>query len=224
MLRVPRVAFFPDSYLDINGAAMTCRKLTAFARDRNYPFLCVYADRKTEKTIDGSITNLALKRSLMSIPMNEDLKYDPLFNRYLKRVGAALDEFKPDLLHLTGINDVSILAAILAHQKKIPLIGSWHTNLHEFASRRLEKLFSFTGHGGKGFQTQRKNRFYGSYSLLQNAESCFGAESGIDRNHRQRFGARCLFDAAGIDVDFFSPEKGRFPMVFFVWVFAEIAG
>lgn len=140
---IPRVAFFPDSYLDINGAAMTCRKLTGFAQKRGYPFLCVYADKKTEKTTDGSIINLALKRSFVSIPVNEDLKYDPLFNRYLKLVARALDEFKPDIIHLTGVNDVSIIAAILAHQRKIPLIGSWHTNLHEFAARRLDKLFRF---------------------------------------------------------------------------------
>jgi phosphatidylinositol alpha 1,6-mannosyltransferase len=140
---IPRVAFFPDSYLDINGAAMTCRKLTGFAKKRGYPFLCVYADKKSQKFQDGSVTNLALKRSIVSIPINEDLKYDPLFNRHLKEVSRALDEFKPDIVHLTGVNDVSIIAALLAYKRQIPLIGSWHTNLHEFASRRLDKIFAF---------------------------------------------------------------------------------
>lgn len=141
--KVPRVAFFPDSYLEVNGAAMTCRRLTGFARKRGYPFLCVYADKKTAKTTDGSVINLALKRSLISIPIDGGLKYDALFNRHLKLVEKTLDEFKPDVLHLTGVNDVSIIAAILAYKRRLPLIGSWHTNVHEFAAKRLDKLFSF---------------------------------------------------------------------------------
>lgn len=140
---VPRTAFFPDSYLEINGAALTCRKLTGFARKRGYPFLCVYADDKTAKTTDESVTNLALKRSPVSIPIDGGLKYDPFYNRHIKRVEKALDEFKPDVIHLTGVNDVSIIAAILAYKRGLPLIGSWHTNIHEFAARRLDKMFSF---------------------------------------------------------------------------------
>ncbi|HLA94912.1 MAG TPA: hypothetical protein VK612_04265, partial [Pyrinomonadaceae bacterium] len=58
-----RAAFFPDSYLEVNGAAMTSKRLTDYAKRHNYPFLCVYADKKPEITQDGSVTNLSLKRS-----------------------------------------------------------------------------------------------------------------------------------------------------------------
>jgi phosphatidylinositol alpha 1,6-mannosyltransferase len=141
--KIPRIAFFPDSYLEVNGAAMTCRRLVGFAEKNGCPFLCVHAGERTEITKNGSLTHLSLKRSPLAIPMDEGLKYDPLFNRYLSKIGKALDDFRPDVLHLTGLNDVSICAAILAHKRQIPLIGSWHTNLHEFASRRLEKMFRF---------------------------------------------------------------------------------
>lgn len=138
-----RVAFFPDSFLEINGAAMTFRKFTEFAKRRGYPFLCFYAGDKTEKTVEGNFTMQSLKHSPFSIPMDEGLKYDPLFNRHLKLIRQSLEEFQPDIIHLTGVNDVSITAAILSHKLKIPLIGSWHTNLHEFAARRLDKMFRF---------------------------------------------------------------------------------
>jgi phosphatidylinositol alpha 1,6-mannosyltransferase len=140
---IPRIAFFPDSYLEVNGAAMTCRRLVGFAAERGYPFLCVYADKIESLTNEGSVTNLALKRSPLAIPMDEGLKYDPLFNRHLKKVEKALKEFKPDVIHLTGLNDISIIAAILSNKMKIPMLGSWHTNLHEFASRRLERFLWF---------------------------------------------------------------------------------
>lgn len=138
-----KVAFFPDSFLEINGAAMTFRKFTEFAKRRNYPFLCFYAGDKTEKIVEGNFTMQSLKHSPLAIPMDEGLKYDPLFNRHLKLIRQMLEEFQPDIIHLTGVNDVSITAAILSHRMKIPLIGSWHTNLHEFAARRLDKMFRF---------------------------------------------------------------------------------
>ncbi len=143
MNKIPRIAFFPDSYLEVNGAAMTCRRLVDFAEKHDYPFLCVHAGEKTETSISGSVTHLSLKRSPLSIPLDKDLKYDPFFNRHLKLVNRAIEEFSPDVLHITGLNDVSIIAALLGNKRQIPLLGSWHTNLHEFASRRLDKMFNF---------------------------------------------------------------------------------
>ena len=141
--KILRVAFFPDSYLEINGAAMTSQKLTGFARKRGYPFLCIHAGKKTEVTIDGSYIDLSLKRSPLSFALDEDLKYDPFFNRHLKKVREELEKFRPEVIHITGLNDVSIIGVWLAHKFQIPLVGSWHTNVHEFAATRLDKMFAF---------------------------------------------------------------------------------
>ena len=42
-------------------------------------------------------------------------------------------------MHVTGPSDIGILGATLAHQLRIPLVASWHTNLHEFGAKRLAK-------------------------------------------------------------------------------------
>ena len=39
----PRVAYFPDSFHEVNGVAHTSRHFEAFARRRDLPFLCVRA-------------------------------------------------------------------------------------------------------------------------------------------------------------------------------------
>jgi hypothetical protein len=39
----PRVAFFTDSFHEVNGVALTSREFARFARDRGYPFLSVHA-------------------------------------------------------------------------------------------------------------------------------------------------------------------------------------
>jgi glycosyltransferase involved in cell wall biosynthesis len=138
-----RVAFFPDSFLEVNGVAMTSKRLIGYAKRNGYPFLCIHAGEKTETYEDGSIRYLSLKRSLIAFPMDEGLKYDPLFQRHSNRVLRELIQFQPDVLHITGLNDVSIIGAYLAWKLQLPLIGSWHTNLHEYAARRLTRMFSF---------------------------------------------------------------------------------
>lgn len=143
MNKVLRVAFFPDSYLEVNGAAMTSKRLVAYAKEQGYPYLCVHAGPKTEFRQDGSVSYLSLKRSPLSLSLDEELGYDPLFQRHTKRVLRHLLEFKPDVLHITGVNDVSIIGVYLAWKFQWPLLGSWHTNIHEFAAHRISKVLGF---------------------------------------------------------------------------------
>jgi len=133
----PRIAFFADSFLEVNGAAMTCRRLVDYARERNLPMLCIFGGNKTRTWDDGSVRMMSLKRSTFSISLDEGLAFDPLFNRHMNRVIDAFDFFDPNVIHITGLNDVSIIGAYLAWKKSIPMVASWHTNLHEFASRRV---------------------------------------------------------------------------------------
>lgn len=206
--KIPRVAFFPDSYLEINGAAMTCRKLVGFAEEKGYPFLCIHAGEKTEITTSGSVSHLALKRSFISIPMDEGLKYDPLFNLHINKVKKALIDFKPDVLHLTGLNDVSIIAAIIAHQWQLPLVGSWHTNLHEFASRRLDRMFRFLPDGIRssisGFA--EKKIFQGSVLYYKMPKVVLSPNPELVEA-LGKSGRTSLLMARGIDSEFFSPSK-----------------
>lgn len=138
-----RVAYFPDSFLEVDGVAMTSNKLVEFARERNYPFICVHAGPLTAVLDDGSVRLVSLKRSGLSIPMDHSLRYDPFFQRHASFVRSQLEEFRPDVVHITGLNDVSIIGAYLAWKLDIPLVASWHTNLHEYAASRLNKALWF---------------------------------------------------------------------------------
>jgi len=141
--KIPRVAYFPDSFLEVNGVAMTSKRLIGYAKRNGYPFLCIHAGKKTESYEDGPISYLSLKRSPIAFKMDEDLAYDPLFQRHANKVLRQLLEFRPDVIHITGLNDVSIIGSYLAWKLQVPLVGSWHTNIHEFAASRLSKLFGF---------------------------------------------------------------------------------
>ena len=140
MKNIPRLAYFPDSFLEVNGVAMTSKRFIQYAKGRGFPVLCVYAGKQNRTHTDGSITYLSLKRSPLRFDLDEELAFDPFFQRHTGRVRRVLQQFQPSIVHITGLNDVSIIGNYLAWKMRLPLIGSWHTNIHEFATRRLMKL------------------------------------------------------------------------------------
>jgi glycosyltransferase involved in cell wall biosynthesis len=204
-----RVAYFPDSFLEVNGVAMTSNRLVSFVKKRGLPFINVHAGPKTEVVQDANFTSLSLKRSPASFEMDEGLHYDPFFQRHARFVRKELEKFRPDVFHITGLNDVSILGAYLAWKMDVALVGSWHTNLHEYAATRLRSKLSFlpkkTLYGLTNFiesSILRGAKLYYKQPqrlLAPNQELIDMLESGTGRK------ARLM--TRGVDTDLFSPAK-----------------
>jgi phosphatidylinositol alpha 1,6-mannosyltransferase len=136
----PRIAFLTDCFHEVNGVALTSRQLDAFARRHDLPFLSVHVGPQTREWRDGSVTTIELKRSAASVPLDAGMHFDTLCLRHLPRVKKAMQAFQPDIIHITGPGDGGLLGFILSLQLNIPLVASWHTNLHEFGARRLERV------------------------------------------------------------------------------------
>src|SRR5215510_11160891 len=137
-MRQLKVALFSDSHYEANGVARTTCALESYAKSRDLPLLSVHAGPTTSLANEGSIVRLQLKRSRYSaFNIEHDLQFDVLLGRHLGRVLRALRGFAPDLLHFTGPSDVGLMGMLAGCRLGIPLVGSWHTNLHEYASRRL---------------------------------------------------------------------------------------
>lgn len=204
-----RVAFFPDSYLEVNGAAMTCRRLTDFAARKGRPFLVIHAGPETELTSSGSVTHLSLKRSPVAIFLDEDLAYDPAFQRHTRRVMKQLLEFKPDVLHITGLNDVSIIGVYLAWKLQLPLLGSWHTNIHEFAASRLERMFRFLPNGFvKKIAGIAEHRIMeGSILYYKMPKVILSPNQELVDDLGRRTGRVSRLMGRGVDPEFFGPQK-----------------
>jgi phosphatidylinositol alpha 1,6-mannosyltransferase len=137
---VPRVAFFADSFYEVNGVARTSREFARFAQERAYPFICVHGGPETRHIVEGNFESYELRNSHAVLRLEASLCFDLFFLRHRARLAAAVQRFQPDLIHVTGPSHCGFLGAILAHQLRIPLVASWHTNLHEYAARRLKKL------------------------------------------------------------------------------------
>jgi glycosyltransferase involved in cell wall biosynthesis len=205
----PRVAFFSDSYHGVDGVATTCRNIVAAARRRELPFLAVHAGERNTHSKDGSLEILELDRGPISFPLDLHLRFDLLFTRHYGHVLRTVREFRPDVVHITGPGDVGITGTRVAYELGVPLVASWHTDLHSFAARRLWKLASALPDAqrrGLTFLTQKYVlqaclRFYqfARVILAPNEEhmQLIGANTGKPVFPMQR----------GVDAQLFSPVK-----------------
>jgi phosphatidylinositol alpha 1,6-mannosyltransferase len=120
--------------------AKTSGEFVRFAQERKYPFFCVRTGPKTCHICENAFETYELQNSRTLLPLQADMSFDLLFFRHLPRLTAALSEFQPDLVHITGPSHCGFLGAIAAYKLGVPLVASWHTNLHEYAARRLRNL------------------------------------------------------------------------------------
>jgi glycosyltransferase involved in cell wall biosynthesis len=199
----PRIAFLTDCFHEVNGVALTSRQLDSFARRRNLPFLSVHVGPQTKTWTDGSVTTVELKRSPASVPLDAGMHFDTLCLRHLSRVKKAMQAFEPDIIHITGPGDGGLLGFVLSLQLRIPLVASWHTNLHEFGARRLERI---VGNRAIGTAAERGilhllSLFYGAarVQLAPNPELIEMLE--------QRTRKPAFLMQRGIDTILYSPEK-----------------
>lgn len=145
MSRPRRIAFLPDTFHEVNGVAHTSRQLQAFAKRHDIPFLSIHCGPSNEIRTDGSVSVLELQRGPMSFPLDSNLYCDPLLFRYAYQVLKSLKFFGADVIHITGPGDMGCLGAFAAWKLKLPLGISWHTNLHEYAKRRVCRLLGLSG-------------------------------------------------------------------------------
>jgi len=207
---VPRVAYFPDSFHEVNGVAHTSRHFEAFARRRNLPFLCVRAGDCAPAVVEeGPVWTLELPRSFLSFALEKDLRFDLAFLRHIPLIDEVLERFQPDLIHITGPSDIGILGAWLSHCLSLPLAASWHTNLHEYAARRSNWFLSLlparqsaaAGQEIEDLAMAATAKFYSIAQVLfaPNLELCAQLEKGTGR--------RCHLMPRGVDAELFHPAK-----------------
>jgi phosphatidylinositol alpha 1,6-mannosyltransferase len=143
MTREPRVALFCETFHEINGVALTARQLVAYAKRHSLPLLAIHGGKLPGTHVEGNVRQVELKRSWLSVGIECDLEFDFAFWRYCNRIRDEVLAFQPDVIHITSPGELGELGVYLSHKLKIPLVASWHTNFHQFAARRLQKLIGF---------------------------------------------------------------------------------
>jgi phosphatidylinositol alpha 1,6-mannosyltransferase len=204
-----RVAFFTDSFHEVNGVALTSREFVRFAERRSMPMLSVHAGPRTVTIENGCVTTFEFQRGFLKWRLEHDLAVDFLLPRYLAKLRAALSRFQPDLVHITGPSDSGILGAILAHEFGVPLVASWHTNLHEFGARRLARVLGFLPQAVRSsaagsFEAWALDRCVWFYRL---AKLVFAPNAELVDMLARRTGRPAFLMSRGIDTELFSPAR-----------------
>jgi phosphatidylinositol alpha 1,6-mannosyltransferase len=208
-MRVPRVAYFPDSFHEVNGVAHTSRNFVEYAERHELPFLCVRAGGRAEAFEQrGELRTLELGRSRTSVRMEKDLEFDTLFWRHGGAIRRQLEQFRADVIHITGPSELGIFGAYFAWEMGIPLAASWHTNVHEYAARRMgwltsrmsEQAGATTERGVEAGALWAASRFYQLAKVLfaPNEELCGMLERATGRP--------CYLMQRGVDTEWFSPS------------------
>jgi len=207
--QIPRVAFFTDAFYEANGVGTLSRQFESFARRHQHPFFCVHAGAATETRYEGSITTLELKRGPLAFPLDRELRCDPFLTRYKDLALQELAAFGADVVHITGPGDVGILGAWVGHDLRVPRVASWHTNLQEYAEKRLyraldwapEKVRLKISRVAERGSMSALMRFYGMARLLMAPN-----EAMVDLLE-QRTGKPAVLMGHGVDVDLFHPGR-----------------
>lgn len=142
------MALSADDFHETNGVGLTCRELEAYAQKRGCPMLSVHAGAKTRQNRHGNVERFELATSRLRLGLEQDLAFDLLFLKHRGALKAALREFRADVAHVTGMNHTGLPGMILAHELSLPAVASWHTNVHEYAARRVGRhVREFTAKG-----------------------------------------------------------------------------
>jgi len=205
----PRVAFFSDSFHEVNGVALTSREFARFAADRDYPFFCVHTGLETRYSKDGEFESFELVNSPWVLELERDLAFDLLFFRHRSRLGRQLRGFRPSLIHVTGPSHVGILGAMLAYELKVPLVASWHTNLHEFAARRLDRKLAWLSPRlrERCVELAERGTLYWTIRFYRLAQLLFAPNPELVRMLSVGTGRPTHLMQRGIDTSLFTPER-----------------
>jgi glycosyltransferase involved in cell wall biosynthesis len=209
-MRVPRVAYFPDSFHEVNGVAHTSRNFEAYAQRHQLPFLCVRAGGREHAVVaDGTVRSLELSRSRTAIRLEKDLEFDAIFWRHYDAIEWQLKLFRPDIMHVTGPSELGIFGAVFAWKMGVPLAASWHTNVHEYLAKRMRGLTGLlpaeripaAERGIEAATLAATARFYKLAKVLfaPNLELCAMLEKAT--------GKPCHLMRRGVDTELFSPAR-----------------
>ena len=204
-----RVAFFPDTYDEIDGVANTSRRFAAFAREQGLSFLIVCGGAENRVETDGSVTKITWRRGKIGFPLDRHHRFDLAVWRHWKSIKKVVQKFDPDVLHITGPSDNGQLGALMAHRLGIPLAASWHTDLHRFAEHRVVARLAF---GPKRWRERtgslvRESCLAAVLRFYRTPQFLFAPNPEIVELLSEKTGKPVYLMRRGVDTTLFSPER-----------------
>jgi glycosyltransferase involved in cell wall biosynthesis len=139
--------------------------------------------------------------------MEKDLEFDTIFWRHEQSIREALERFRPDLIHITGPSELGMFGAYFAWELGVPLAASWHTNVHEYAARRMGWLTGrlSANQGAAIEQGVEDGALWATSQFYKLAKVLFAPNDELCRMLEKTTGRPCFLMQRGVDTEWFSP-------------------
>jgi phosphatidylinositol alpha 1,6-mannosyltransferase len=207
----PRVAYFPDSFYEINGVAHTSRNFQAFAVRHDLPFFCLHPSTRGSAIsyqTQGELATLDIPRgSALAFRLEKDLSFDPAFLYHKELIETRLRAWRPEIIHITGPSEAGILGLWLSRTLNVPLVASWHTNLHEYAAQRSRWLQRMLPKNKVPFAEKQIEdiTLWACARFYETAQVLFAPNADLCRLLERATGKHCALMPRGVETDTFSP-------------------
>lgn len=206
-----RVAFFADSFHEVNGVALTSRMLESYAQKHAYPFLSVHTGPETRCWDAGSVRRVELALGPVSLWLEADLRFDFFCMRHGKLLLDELTRFRPDVLHVTGPSHHGMLGVWASWRTGVPLVASWHTNVHEYTGRRLQRLLSWLPEpiAASAGRFSTSTTLAAALHFYRYAECTLAPNPELTAMLERATGRPSALMKRGVDTELFHPSKRR---------------
>lgn len=208
----PRVALFTDTFDEVNGVARTFHRMVdEFARRGVRLHLFTYGRRdEMEPRNSVRVFRFAHRRS---VGYYEQLRYELRENPTAVRTFDQQHASEPyDLVHVAAPGSLGWLGRRLAKRHGLPLIGTYHTSLAEYAAERAPKWLEWAA---RSVTWEWMRRFYAPCRAV-----LCPTRSICEELERNGFRNRLGVFSRGIDTSRFHPraadEPGRLPTIAYV--------
>ncbi|MBN9614969.1 MAG: glycosyltransferase, partial [Acidobacteriales bacterium] len=131
------------------------------------------------------------------------------FWRYMGLIERELERFRPDVIHITGPSELGVFGAYFAWKLGIPLAASWHTNVHEYAGRRLNWLTRWLPPRPAAAleQSVETGAFRAVTRFYRLAKVLFAPNEELCRILETETGRPCHRMQRGVDTALFAPSR-----------------
>jgi len=127
-LKTPeKIALFTDTLDEINGVAITIKRLIKTAKERGVELTVITSDQDPEKKMDGVVKFRSVGDFVLPEYPELKLNFPPILDimDYVEREGFTR-------IHISTPGTVGLLGLLIARMMDIPVAGTYHTDIPQY--------------------------------------------------------------------------------------------
>jgi len=131
-----KIALFTDTLDEINGVAITIRRLIKTARDRGVKLTVITSGDDTDKTLEGVKQFKAVGDFILPEYPELKLSFPPILDvmHYIEKEGITR-------IHISTPGTIGLLGLLIARLMDIPVAGTYHTDIPQYVRSLTDDEF-----------------------------------------------------------------------------------